>query len=186
MLNVYCKSVKDEYGKRGPEGPYQFEGDGAPMLVVKRWDGTELYNNVGWVTDEKAGVDRIKGVAGDALSKNGDVVPVDAKSVAKLLTKYDAGVEMAGDKPGKAYEEFDEIVQDGADKKDWPDGPCHVHTAAAARMEAIVEAGNAAITEALKEEKDRKKKSALKGVKKAYKGVEEIEKKVQEQLEALD
>ena len=150
VFNVYCKSVKDEHGKRGPEGPYQFEGDGAPMVVVKRWDGHEFYNNVGWVTDAKAGTDRLRGVAQDALNKNGEVVPVDTKAATKLLSKFDAAAELAEAKPGKGYEEFAEIA------------------------------------EALKEEKDRKKKSALKDVKKAYKGVEAIEKKVEEQLATLD
>ena len=48
FLNVYCQSVKDEHDPRGPEGPYRFEDTSVPVIVIKKWDGTTLKQQLGW------------------------------------------------------------------------------------------------------------------------------------------
>lgn len=175
FLNGYCKSVKDEHDPRGPEGPYQFKDRSVPVVVIKKFDGTTLKQQLGW----GGGAQQLAQIVEKAVKDNGPVAP--PKALRPLLTAY-AKAEKALERKQvrNAVRELQKVVQGAQDQKKFKDGMPDVAVKAQTALDKLKSEGLARAEEAKASKKD------LVRVRSDYSGIPEVRDKVKELLEKLD
>lgn len=185
-VNVFTTSVEEETQPRGPKGAFQFTDKSVPVLVIKKWDGTTISQDLGFVTNEDIGKKSLAKSLDAAMDKNGPVMP--PKLLAPLVRSYDAGVSaLKKQKTADAIKSFQEVVKCGDVRKAFPDGPPHVAVDAAERLKEIEKEGEEALDTA-KEAASTDAKAAAEAYKKlqaAYKGLSGLEKKIKAAQDAL-
>ena len=92
FLNVYCHSVKEEHDPRGPEGPYRFQDKSVPVLLIKRWNGETIIQQLGFNPQPEPAKRTLARLVERALKKHGPVLP--PKALRPLMKGYE-GVEYA-------------------------------------------------------------------------------------------
>ena len=186
-LNVYPSTGADETGLRGPKGPFQFQDKSLPVLVIKRWDGTTLVQQLGMIRADEAGGKRwIADFIDDSVSKNGTVIP--PRFVIPLDTAFKkAEAYLEKDRTSYAIKELQKVVKAGASKKAFPKGPPAVVAQAAERLKAIAEKGEAELEEAVAAAKADPKKAAkaYRDLLRSYKGLSELEAKIKQAQKEL-
>lgn len=117
FLNVYCKSVKDEHDPRGPEGPYRFQDRSVPVVVIKKFDGTTLKQQLGWGGDAR----QLAQIVDKAVKDNGPVAP--PKALRPLLRSWQKAQKALERKQVRnAVRELRELVSAGQDPNKFGDG----------------------------------------------------------------
>lgn len=185
FLNEYTTSVQAEHEPRGPEGPYRFHDRSVPVLVLKRWDGRTLVQQLGFVSDPAQGRRQLAAWVDKALKENGPVLPPKQlrpllKSMEKARGHLEKGLVAA------AVRELETVVKAGADGKRFPETP-EVAVEAAELLKRLGEYARRAIEEAAgraaadPEEARRE----LKRIVREYGRLEGIEEAVAKALEAL-
>ena len=183
LLNVYCKSVAEEHDPRGPDGPYQFKDRSVPVLVIKKWNGETLLQQLGFGGKGEQAMKRVSNWIDRASKDNGRIVP--PKHIKPLAKAYQKALEhLEKGKPGTAWKELAKAVKGGEDAKLFPDGPPGVAREAKAKMDEILEGADDVVAQAL-ELPTTKAKIALKKVLRQYKGVPGVKEKVDEALGEL-
>ncbi len=136
FLNVYCKSVKDEHDPRGPEGPYQFKDRSVPVVVVKKFDGTTLKQQLGW----GGGARQLAQIVDKAVKDNGPVAP--PKALRPLLKSYEkAQKALERKRVRNAVRELQKVVKGGRDQKKFKDGMPDVAIKAQEELDKLKEQG---------------------------------------------
>ena len=135
-MNVYTKSVKDEHDPRGPEGPYRFTDRSVPVLVIKKWDGETLKQQLGFVRDVKAGTKALARTIEKAAKDNGPIAP--PKALRPLLKAYAKAEEsLAKKRVKRAVSDLRKVVKAGDDSKKFADGPPEVANRARAALDRL-------------------------------------------------
>jgi len=75
FLNEYTTSVAAEEEPRGPEGPYRFQDRSVPVLVLKRWSGETLAQQLGFQPNPEQAKRALAQIVDKALKDHGPVVP---------------------------------------------------------------------------------------------------------------
>lgn len=185
FLNVYCRSVADEHDPRGPEGPYQFKDRSVPVLVIKRWDGKTIRQQLGFYPDPKVARPRLEPIVQQALKEHGPIV--SPKAIRPLRRDFDRAVsQLDRDRPGAAYELLEKVVKAGNDVKKFTDGPPLIVEEAAKKLEAIVEKGLARVTEAKAIADVASTKKALLDLKRRYRKVPKVLEEINRAIEAQE
>lgn len=175
FLNVYCKSVKDEHDPRGPEGPYRFKDRSVPVVVIKKFDGTTLKQQLGW----GGGARQLAQIVEKAVKDNGPVAP--PKALRPLLKAY-AKAEKALDhkRIRNAVRELQKVVKGAQDQKKFKDGMPDVGVKAKEALDKLKSEGLARAEEAKASKKD------LIRVRSDYGGIPEVRDRIKELLKRLD
>lgn len=183
FLNVYCRSVKEEHDPRGPDGPYQFVDKSVPVVVIKRWDGKTFKQQLGW--NASWGVDGLVKMLEKAAKENGPIAPPKAlRPLLKAMAK--AEKHLAADRTAPAIRELNRIVDHGANKKKFPDGPPEIAGDAAKRLEALAQTAQKAFEAARTTETDPAAlEKAYRKLLATYRGLDAVEKTIRDALRAL-
>jgi hypothetical protein len=122
FLNEYTTSVKAEEDPRGPEGPYRFQDRSVPVLVLKRWSGETLVQQLGFQPDPDQAKRALSQIIDKALKDHGPVVP--PKALRPLLKSFEKGKEhLEKKRVSAAIREFRNVEKLGADTKKFPETP---------------------------------------------------------------
>ena len=133
FLNVYCRSVEDERDPRGPEGPYRFKDRSVPVIVIKKWDGTTLKQQLGWGDGGAKGLGRM---IDKAVKDNGPVAP--PKALRPLLKSYAKAKQALEKKQTRnAIRELQKVVKAAQNKKKFKDGMPDIAIKAEADLEEL-------------------------------------------------
>ncbi len=186
FLNVYCKSVKDEHDPRGPEGPYQFKDRSVPVVVVKKFDGTTLKQQLGW----GGGARQLAQIVDKAVKDNGPVAP--PKAMRPLLKYYEkAQKALARKQIRNGVRELQKVVKGGQNQKKFKDGVPDIALKAQAELDKLksqaletLEAVRAKIAAGEQEALDSKK--ALNRLMRQYGGIADVKEQVKVTLLELD
>ncbi|MHC4077774.1 MAG: hypothetical protein ACYST0_04930 [Planctomycetota bacterium] len=186
FLNVYCRSVKDEHDPRGPKGPYQFKDRSVPVVVIKKFDGTTLKQQLGW----GGGANRLAHIVDRAVKDNGPVAP--PKALRPLLKSF-AKAQKALDRKQvrTAVRELQNVVKGGQNQKKFKDGMPDVALKAQEELDKLKSAGMQQL-EAIRtkiedgEQDVAASKKALNRLMFAYGGIAEVKAKVKAALQELD
>lgn len=183
FLNVFCKSVKEEHDPRGPDGPYQFVDRSVPVVVVKRWDGETLMQQLGW--SPSGGARRMGQILEKAMKDNGPVAPPKAlRPLLKAMAKAEKALEK--DRPANAIRELERIVKAGANTKKFKTGPPEVALDAAKKLAALSDAADREIDAAASEHSDPKDlKKAYRKLQTRYRGLDAAQKRLRSALHDL-
>ena len=184
FLNVYCRSAADEHEPRGPQGPYQFKDRSVPVIVIKRWNGETLLQQLGFFPDPKVARPRLEPIIRRALKEHGPIA--SPKAIRPLQRNFDrAATQLENDRPGAAYELLVKVVNAGGNKKKFADGPPLICQEASKKLEEILERGEARITEAAALEDSGAAKKALVRLKRIYREVPKLAEKLETALAGL-
>jgi hypothetical protein len=186
FLNVYCKSVKDEHAPRGPEGPYRFKDRSVPVLVIKRWDGKTLKQQLGFYNDPKLGQKTLARIIDKAVKDNGPVAP--PKALRPLLEQAEkAKKALSRQRIKAAVRAYQKVVKAGADKKKFADGPPTVAIEAAHALEKLEADGTKAVEQVLAGEANDPKsgRKKLNRLLYRYGGFPDLKKRIKTALAAL-
>ena len=182
LLNVYCRSVKEEHDPRGPEGPYQFTDRSVPVLVFKRWDGKTLIQQLGFQSDTEAATKSLVRFVDKALKENGPVVPPKAlRPLLKGFAKAEGHLEKK--RIAAAVRELLKVVKAGANEKKFPETP-DVAKQAQAKLDALLKEANEALEQAAVMEPDARKKELLR-IRREYGALGDVKARVKTALEEL-
>jgi soluble cytochrome b562 len=175
FLNVYCRSVKDEHDPRGPEGPYQFKDRSVPVVVIKKFDGTTLKQQLGW----GGGARQLAQIVEKAVKDNGPVAP--PKALRPLLKAY-AKAERALERRQvrSAVRELQKVVKAAQDQKKFKDGVPDVAVKARSALDKLKSEGLGRAEEAKASKKD------LIRLRSDYGGIPEVRDRIKELLKKLD
>lgn len=122
FLNEYTTSVKAEEDPRGPEGPYRFQDRSVPVLVLKRWDGETLVQQLGFQPNPEQAKRALSQLVDKALKDHGPVVP--PKALRPLLKSFDKGKEhLEKKRVSAAIREFQNVEKLGSNTKKFPETP---------------------------------------------------------------
>jgi hypothetical protein len=122
FLNEYTTSVAGEEQPRGPEGPYRFQDRSVPVLVLKRWSGETLVQQLGFQPDAAQAKRALAQIVDKALKDHGPVVP--PKALRPLLKSFEAGrAHLEKKRVAAAIREFRSVERLGADTKRFPEPP---------------------------------------------------------------
>lgn len=136
FLNEYTTSVQAEHDPRGPEGPYRFQDRSVPVLVIKKWDGETLVQQLGFVSDANAGMRRLSNMIDRAVKKAGAIVP--PKNLRPLLKSWDKATKaLTKKRPTPAIRELRKIIAAGENRKKFPDGPPQIAEKAASTLRTL-------------------------------------------------
>lgn len=128
--------MKDEHDPRGPEGPYRFTDRSVPVLVIKKWDGETLKQQLGFARDVKAGTKALARTIEKAAKDNGPIAP--PKALRPLLKAYAKAEEsLAKKRVKRAVSDFRKVVKAGDNKKKFADGPPAVAARARAALDRL-------------------------------------------------
>lgn len=186
FLNVYCKSVKDEHDPRGPEGPYQFKDRSVPVVVIKKFDGTTLKQQLGW----GGGAKQLAQIVDKAVKDNGPVAP--PKALRPLLKSYEKAHKALDRKQLRnAIRELQKVVTGGQDQKKFKDGTPDIAIKAQQELDKLKEQGLSQLGAIRKKIQDGDQdvvasKKALRRLRSEYGGITEIRDQVKELLKKLD
>lgn len=184
FLNVYCQSVEDEHKPRGPEGPYQFNDKSVPVLVLKKWDGETIVQNLGFYADPKVGKPQLERHVEKALKENGPIVP--PKTLRPLMKDFAAGEKsLEKARVGSAWKAFAKVVKAGKDGKKFPDGPPDIAKRAQKHLDAILKQADEAIAAVDDLDDDADRKKGYRKLLRTYNGVPEIKKRLRTAIKAL-
>jgi len=186
FLNVYCRSVQDEHAPRGPEGPYRFQDRSVPVLVIKRWDGKTLKQQLGFLNDPKLGRKTLARVIDQAVKDNGPVAP--PKALRPLLKQAEqAEKALSRQRIKAAVRVYQKIVKAGADRKKFADGPPSVAVEAARALEKLEADGAKAVEQVLagQEEDPKSRRKKLNRLLYDYGGFPDLKKRIKTALAAL-
>ena len=132
FLNEYTTSVAEEHEPRGPEGPYRFKDRSVPVLVVKKWNGDTIVQQLGWGGAEN----RLEQILSSAIKKNGPVAP--PKALRPLLKSYKKGMEhLDKQRTAAAVREFQAVLKAGDKKKAFREDPPPVMNDATERLKEL-------------------------------------------------
>lgn len=175
FLNVYCRSVKDEHDPRGPEGPYRFQDRSVPVVVIKKFDGTTLKQQLGWGGSAR----QLAQIVDKAVKDNGPVAP--PRALRPLLKSWEKAQKSLGRKRIRdAVRELQKVVNGGRDKKRFKDGMPDVAVRAQEELKKLKAQGLARVEDAKASKKD------LIRLRSQYGGIPEICDRVKELLKKLD
>ena len=139
FLNVFTRSVKEEHDPRGPDGPYQFVDRSVPVVVIKKWDGKTLKQQLGWASS--AGAKGLSRIVSKAIKDNGPVAPPKAlRPLLKSMTKAKAA--LGKKRTRSAIRDLKKIVKLGDDKKKFKDGAPSVAQEAAKLLDELLTEAN--------------------------------------------
>lgn len=146
FLNEYTTSVAAEEEPRGPEGPYRFQDRSVPVLVLKRWSGETLVQQLGFQPNPEQAKRALAQIVDKALKDHGPVVP--PKALRPLLKSFDAGkAHLSKKRVAAAIREFKNVERLGADTKKFPEPP-DVATRASDELAKLSEEGLGLVAEA--------------------------------------
>ncbi len=183
FLNVYCRNVKEEHDPRGPDGPYQFIDRSVPVLVLKRWDGKTLVQQLGFVADKKRGVGMLQSYIDKALKENGPVVP--PKALRPLLKSWTKATEhFAKKRLSSAIPELQKIMKAVGDRKKFPEMP-DVGTKAATKLAELKATATELIATANKIEDPKQRRITLGKIQRDYGRIKEVRIAVRKALAAI-
>ena len=149
FLNEYTTSVAAEHEPRGPEGPYRFKDRSVPVLVVKKWDGDTIVQQLGWGGAEN----RLEQILSSAIKKNGPVAP--PKALRPLLKSYKKGMEhLKKNRSAAAVREFQAVLKAGDKKKVFREEPPPVMSDARERLKELEQRCREAMERAAETAKD--------------------------------
>ena len=132
FLNEYTTSIAEEHEPRGPEGPYSFKDRSVPVLVVKKWNGDTIVQQLGWGGAES----RLEQILSSAIKKNGPVAP--PKALRPLLKSYKKGMQHLGkERTAAAVREFQAVLKAGGKKKVFREEPPPVMNDATERLKEL-------------------------------------------------
>ncbi len=132
FLSEYTTSVAEEHEPRGPEGPYRFKDRSVPVLVIKKWNGDTIVQQLGWAGAEN----RLEQILSSAIKKNGPVAP--PKALRPLLKSYNKGGEhLKKGRTAAAIREFQAVLKAGGKKKVFREEPPPVMDDATERLEEL-------------------------------------------------
>lgn len=184
MVNFYTTSVADEHDPRGPDGPYQFKDRSVPLFIIKKWDGETLIHQLGFA--RQGGDRQLAAWVEKAVKENGPISP--PKALRPLMKAMDkARAHLAKERPGPAWKELVKVVEGGSEKKHFPDGPPTVAVEAQQKIDAILEAANDALEEALMDAEDdpATTEKALRGLLRTYSQIPDLKKTLNDHLKKL-
>ncbi len=176
FLNEYTTSVAAEEAPRGPEGPYRFQDRSVPVLLLKRWNGETLVQQLGFQPDAEQAKRALAQIIDKALKDHGPVVP--PKALRPLLKSQDAGIaHLAKKRVAAAIREFRNVERLGADTKRFPEPP-DVAAQATGELAKLSEEGLKLVAEA-------KTQADVKEVLREYGELPAVAEKAKEALAAL-
>ncbi len=183
LLNVYCRSVKEEHDPRGPEGPYQFTDRSVPVLLFKRWNGETLVQQLGFASSIDRATPALARFVDKALKKNGPVAPPKAlRPLLKSMKKAEASLEKQ--RIGAAVRELQEIVKAAANKKKFSEQPV-VAAKAQEHLDALLKDARKKLEEADRLEGIVKKKE-FNRIAREYGALGDIKKRAKAALKAMN
>jgi hypothetical protein len=186
FLNVYCQSVKDEHEPRGPEGPYQFKDRSVPVVVIKKFDGTTLKQQLGW----GGGARQLAQIVDRAVKDNGPVAP--PKALRPLLKSYEKAQKALERKQIRnAVRELQKVVKDGQNQQKFKDGMPDVALKAQEELDKLRKQGLSDLEAIRAKVKDGGQdaaatKKALNRLRREYGLIDEIRDQIKELLKTLD
>lgn len=157
-----------------------------PVIVLKRWDGKTLKQQLGFPGDPKAGKQQLAQMIDAAVKDNGPIIA--PKKFKALQAAYQKGVGLLGKKKvAEAIKEFRKVVADGEDKKTFPGDPPAIVQDAKDKLAEIAEAGGTEIdkADALAETDPKKAKAEYQRLLRIYGGIEELKARIDEALAKL-
>jgi hypothetical protein len=179
FLNEYTTSVKAEEDPRGPEGPYRFQDKSVPVLVLKRWNGETLVQQLGFYADPAQAKRALAQIIDKALKDHGPVVP--PKALRPLLKSFDAGMaHLEKKRVAAAIREFSNVGKLAGDKKKFPEPPT-VATEAEEQLAKLTEEGLKLVEEAKAADDPAK---AIKEILREYGALPAVAEKAKEALPA--
>jgi hypothetical protein len=180
FLNEYTTSVKAEEDPRGPEGPYRFQDRSVPVVVLKRWDGETLVQQLGFQPDPEQAKRALAQIVDKALKDHGPVVP--PKALRPLLKSFEAGkAHLEKRRVAAAIREFQKVEKLASDPKKFPETP-DVAKSAADELAKLAEEGLKLVEDA-KAAPDPAK--AIREVQREYGALPAVAEKAKEALAAL-
>lgn len=186
FLNVYCKSVEDEHDPRGPEGPFQFNDRSVPVVVIKKFDGTTLKQQLGW----GGGAKQLAQIVDKAVRDNGPVAP--PKALRPLLKAYEKAQQALERKQIRnAVRELQKVVKGGQDQKKFKDGMPDIAVKAQEELDKLGKQGLSELEAIRARIQDGGQDAAatrkdLIRLRREYGGIDEIREQVKELLQKLD
>jgi hypothetical protein len=176
FLNEYTTSVAAEEEPRGPEGPYRFQDRSVPVLVLKRWSGETLVQQLGFQPNPEQAKRALAQIVDKALKDHGPVVA--PKALRPLLKSFDAGqLHLSKKRIAAAIREFRNVERLGADPKKFPEPP-EVAARAADELAKLSEEGLKLVT-------DAKTQAEVKAVLRDYGELPAVAEKAKEAAAAL-
>ncbi|MFQ5845016.1 MAG: hypothetical protein ACE5JG_08515, partial [Planctomycetota bacterium] len=116
FLNEYTTSVQAEHDPRGPEGPYRFQDRSVPVVVVKKWNGETILQQLGFNADATQAKRSLARIVERAVKKHGPIAP--PKEIRKLLKSYDKGrAHLSKERTAAAIREFQAVLEQAQRKK---------------------------------------------------------------------
>jgi hypothetical protein len=185
FLNEYTTSVQAEHDPRGPEGPYRFTDRSVPVLVIKRWDGETIVQQLGFIADPAQARRSLAQIVDRAVKKHGPVIPPKAlRPLIKSLEKGEAALNKR--RTSEAIREFSRVVDKGSDTGKFPEPPSMVATAQAHLDALRAEAEKAvAEAEAIAEENPKAARRQLVRTLREYGEFRDLKAKINERLKEL-
>ena len=176
FLNEYTTSVAAEEEPRGPEGPYRFQDRSVPVLVLKRWSGETLVQQLGFQPNPEQAKRALAQIVDKALKDHGPVVP--PKALRPLTKSFDAGkAHLSKKRVAAAIREFRNVERLGADTKKFPEPP-DVAARASEELAKLSEEGLGLVAEA-------KSQADLKAILREYGELQAVAEKANEAAATL-
>lgn len=180
FLNEYTTSVKAEEDPRGPEGPYRFQDQSVPVLVLKRWNGETLVQQLGFQPNPEQAKRALAQIIDKALKDHGPVVP--PKALRPLVKSFEVGkAHLEKKRVASAIREFRNVEKLGADTKKFPETP-DVAMQATEELAKLSEEGLKLVEEAKAAEDPAK---GLKAILREYGDLAAVAEKAMEALAAM-
>jgi len=176
FLNEYTTSVAAEEEPRGPEGPYRFQDRSVPVLVLKRWSGETLAQQLGFQPNPEQAKRALAQIVDKALKDHGPVVP--PKALRPLMKSFDAAkAHLSKRRVAAAIREFRTVERLGADTKKFPEPP-DIAARASEELAKLSEEGLGLVAEA-------KSQADLKAVLREYGELQAVAEKAKEAAATL-